>query len=840
MELTSDQKIYLPKTIHWKQDQIYYFLDPESPHWVAVDEQGAALMRWIDQGLTLGQLIQRMGEAEGTGAGKSWLDVESFVRSLLRAGFGSLSPLKVTPYQGRAFHTKPSALRELWIHTNNICNLSCSHCLVNSSPQVQDWGLSTEQMERLIDEAASLGVDRFYMTGGEPFLRTDLPVLVKRITEKHQAELIVLTNATLFLGKVADEAKQFDREKVRFQVSLDGSSPEVNDPIRGKKSFEQTTRGIRWLVAEGFQVSLTTVVTGKNLHDLVSMTRLAKALNVTSQHLMWLHKRGRSLKAAHNGFFPKTQDLIQVVRDVRSEAEKLGVVLDNWESAKFRANGTPGVKFDLGMPCWDSLCVYSSAQVYPSAAMANHPPLSLGIWGNGESLKQIWMESPVAKLFRSVSVVNKASVSNDPFRYLTGGGDMEHSYFFSTGNGNGQTGSVLGEDPYYPLLTSLLKDAMGDIAQKKVQGINSKGGYNSPRVIHAMGEESIHCASESVASEDGVEVSTIHSNCVLAFDVEKPRKMVQAYYSKAAEQPQADLCCPTKYDPSLASHIPQEVLDRFYGCGSPVELADLKPGETYLDLGSGAGIDCFIAAKPVGATGKVIGVDMTDEMLKVAHRNQPLVAERLGYDVVEFRKGFLEQIPVDSKSIDIVTSNCVVNLSPTKRRVFSEIWRVLNDHGRIVISDIVSIKAVPPRLKVNPDLWGECIVGALTEEEFISYLEEAGFYGVSILKKTFWKTVQGFDFYSVTVSGFKFEKKEGCQYDGQRAVYLGPMKAIVDEEGHLFPRGVEVEVCTDTAAKLSKAPYQGSFSLLKPSREKVEMTLKASDPVQSDCGPGCC
>ncbi|PYQ47309.1 MAG: ubiquinone biosynthesis methyltransferase UbiE, partial [Acidobacteria bacterium] len=129
-----------------------------------------------------------------------------------------------------------------------------------------------------------------------------------------------------------------------------------------------------------------------------------------------------------------------------------------------------------------------------------------------------------------------------------------------------------------------------------------------------------------------------------------------------ADVPQTELCCPTKYDDSAIAHIPHDVLDRFYGCGSPMTPAGIKPGEVVVDLGSGAGIDVFIAAKFVGSTGKAIGVDMTDRMLSVARENQPRVAAALGYDAAEFREGFLEQIPVASKSVDLVTSNCVVNL----------------------------------------------------------------------------------------------------------------------------------------------------------------------------------
>ncbi len=163
-----------------------------------------------------------------------------------------------------------------------------------------------------------------------------------------------------------------------------------------------------------------------------------------------------------------------------------------------------------------------------------------------------------------------------------------------------------------------------------------------------------------------------------------------------------------------------------------------------------------------------------------------------------------------------------MNLSPDKKRVFSETWRVLKDHGRIVIADIVSEEEVPAHQRKDPRLWGECISGALTEEEFLAYLERAGFYGLQILKRTFWKEVEGYRFYSVTVRGYKFEKTEGCVFVGQKAVYQGPFKGTSDEEGHWFPRGVPVEICTDTAAKLFKEPYAGQFVVTDPTREVQE------------------
>jgi SAM-dependent methyltransferase len=287
------------------------------------------------------------------------------------------------------------------------------------------------------------------------------------------------------------------------------------------------------------------------------------------------------------------------------------------------------------------------------------------------------------------------------------------------------------------------------------------------------------------------------------------------------------------YDGADTAHIPQEVIDRFYGCGGPMSVAGVEPGETVVDLGSGAGIDVFIAARKVGPTGKAIGVDMTDPMLGVAGQNKAKVAANLGYDAVEFRKGYLESPPVEDRSVDLVTSNCVINLSLDKKAVFREMWRMLKDHGRVVVSDIVADRPVPPTLKVNAHLWGECLSGALSEDEFVAELEKAGFYGLRVLKKQFWKEVEGYNFFSVTVRGYKFHKTAGCVFKGHRAIYLGPYASVMDEEGHLFPRGQALEVCTDTLAKLSRDPYQGSFALLEPGVEVPEA-------FAAGCGPGCC
>ena len=306
------------------------------------------------------------------------------------------------------------------------------------------------------------------------------------------------------------------------------------------------------------------------------------------------------------------------------------------------------------------------------------------------------------------------------------------------------------------------------------------------------------------------------SSCQGALDLPKldtVQQNVKHFYKDAVIRPKKELCCPTSYEKEDLSYIPKEVLDVSYGCGSPISLAQPAQGEVVVDLGCGAGIDCFIAAKKVGISGKVIGVDMTEEMLSRANKALEYVADNLGFLNCEFRQGFLEDVPVESESIDLVTSNCVLNLSSDKSRVFKGIRRILKDGGRFVISDIVSNKEVPLFMKNDQRLWGECISGALTQNEFLSKAKDAGFYALEILKNFKYKEVKGIQFCSITVRGYKLKKGKDCVYIGQYATYLGHYSEVRDDDNHIFPRGVSIEVCTDTANKLKRIPYAGQFMI---------------------------
>ena len=206
------------------------------------------------------------------------------------------------------------------------------------------------------------------------------------------------------------------------------------------------------------------------------------------------------------------------------------------------------------------------------------------------------------------------------------------------------------------------------------------------------------------------------------------------------------------YSPTERAALP-EGADLGLGCGDPTADADLQAGQTVLDLGSGAGVDCFLAARRVGPQGYVIGVDMTDAMLAKARAN----AARGGFTNVEFRKGEIENLPVESGTVDRIISNCVINLAPDKRPVFAEAYRVLKPGGMISVSDIVSFGPVPDSVRKDAQLWAGCIAGTLDKEDYLGVIRGTGFTEVSVIKEVVYDYLRGPDhgFASITVRAVK-------------------------------------------------------------------------------------
>ncbi len=320
---------------------------------------------------------------------------------------------------------------------------------------------------------------------------------------------------------------------------------------------------------------------------------------------------------------------------------------------------------------------------------------------------------------------------------------------------------------------------------------------------------------------------------------------VNEKYSHAAQMRVAELCCPVQYDPKYLDLIPDEIKERDYGCGDPSTF--VRKGDRVLDLGSGAGKVCYVAAQITGAEGYVIGVDANDEMLALAQKYRGQFANQLGYHNVEFRKGRIQDLGLDlwevetylsanpirsvgeltsfenycsqlrnerplipDESVDIVLSNCVLNLvqPADKEKLFSELFRVVRRGGRVAISDIVSDETVPEELQTDKELWAGCIAGAYREDLFLEAFENAGFYGMEIVKRDEqpWRTLRGIQFRSVTVLAYK-GKQGPCWERKQAVVYRGPWRKVFDDDGHVLERGKRMAVCDKTFQLFNREPY---------------------------------
>jgi arsenite methyltransferase len=361
-------------------------------------------------------------------------------------------------------------------------------------------------------------------------------------------------------------------------------------------------------------------------------------------------------------------------------------------------------------------------------------------------------------------------------------------------------------------------------------------------------------------------------------------------YSEGAESRQADLCCPVDYDRELLAILPREIIDKDYGCGDPSRY--VKKGDVVLDLGSGSGKICYMAAQLVGESGKVIGVDMNDNMLALARKYQHEMAEKLGSNRVEFVKGQIQDLALDlaamdkhlaqspvhnandiialrawqekqrkespliqDNSVDLVVSNCVLNLvhDSDKEQLIREIFRVVKPGGRVAISDIVSDEHVPQHLKDDLYLWSGCISGALQEHEFLQAFIAAGFVAVSYDKWEGqpWQVVEDIEFRSVTITAIK-PHYESCLDKGHAVIYRGPFSEVHDDEGHVFYRGQRMAVCERSYNLLTSEAYADQFIGIAPAHENTPQigchapgTLRPAAETKgsahkTDSAPCCC
>lgn len=340
---------------------------------------------------------------------------------------------------------------------------------------------------------------------------------------------------------------------------------------------------------------------------------------------------------------------------------------------------------------------------------------------------------------------------------------------------------------------------------------------------------------------------------------------IREYYGKTLHTKndlKTGACCPADSFPehlrSILPLIDPEICEKFYGCGSPIPLG--LSGQTVLDLGCGTGRDVYLISKKVGHEGRVIGVDMTNEQLSVALRHIDGQMERFGFSNpnVEFRHGFIEDLAgagIEDDSVDVVVSNCVINLSPDKRRVFSEIFRVLKPGGELFFSDIFTERRVPKELQNDPVLRGECLGGAMYIEDFRRLLQDLGCldfravsgHAITLDDPEVEAKVGMIDFRSITIRAFKLSSLEDiCEDYGQVAIYRGsiaesPHSFALDDH-HTFLAGKPMLVCGNTASMLEETRYAKHFTILGDRSTHYGPFDCSSHPTESaaDSGEGCC
>ena len=261
-------------------------LDPMAPNWIATDDRGVGLIARFDGRTPLGQVVKDYAQDTGLDLTRAWLHVDTFARDAVRQGFLSIDGAVTTPYLGRAAYLSVDRLHELWVHVNDFCNLACGHCLVSSGPS-QSQGLQTDRITNAIDQAIDLGVERCFFTGGEPLARPDILELCSHVVDTHRRELVILTNGTLLNGDRLTRLSAFAADgALRIQVSLDGPTAEINDPIRGRGSFARIVDGVTAAVAAGLKLTLTTTILRHNISELSAIVRRAAALNIDNIHLL--------------------------------------------------------------------------------------------------------------------------------------------------------------------------------------------------------------------------------------------------------------------------------------------------------------------------------------------------------------------------------------------------------------------------------------------------------------------------------------------------------------------------------------------------------------------------
>jgi ubiquinone/menaquinone biosynthesis C-methylase UbiE len=376
-----------------------------------------------------------------------------------------------------------------------------------------------------------------------------------------------------------------------------------------------------------------------------------------------------------------------------------------------------------------------------------------------------------------------------------------------------------------------------------------------------------------IKAQEAINMDSANINQHVKEDIEQE---VIRRYAEGAKAVEPSLCCPVSYDGEFLKILPQEIIEKDYGCGDPSKYT--QTGDTVLDLGSGAGKICYILAQKVGKDGAVIGVDFNDTMLNLARKYQDEMAEKIGHANTEFRKGriqdlglsmdkaqaWLEANPIKSvddlqrfeaeserlrredplietNSIDLIVSNCVLNLvkPEDKQKLFKDMFRVIRPGGRAVISDIVCDVDPTRAILSDPELWSGCISGAFREDLFPRMFADAGFVGMEILERQEepWQVIDGVEFRSMTIRAWKPTVNVSLDGTKRDVVYRGPWARVTDDKGRMIERGQRTQVSTHEFEEIANGTSPYAASLIP-----IDAAPQAAAAKSDDCcsGSSCC
>lgn len=753
-------------------DGVPLYIDSEKPDWFVPSSHTDRLLQSLQNCCSHEEAVSTVCTAKSHA--RTILDITTLQELLTR------QPEK--PYKGRYNYLQLNTLKEIWFHLTDKCNLSCRHCLFGASPTKQD-SLDKKALESAIDQAAEMGCRLFYFTGGEPFLYQNFHAILNHVLNTHPASHAVILTNSLLLQDNLDKLMQLDHSRLHLQISLDGLQPE-HDFLRGKGSFAKLETNLKELKKRNFAVTISIAINSANVDSLPEIAKLAANFDASSLHFMYhfIRGKGTSLQFVNPTLmFNKIVETIQV-------CTKLNLRIDNIETLKSQIFSIPGTKYDLSNMAWESLAVGPDSHIYPSPALIGVKTLRCGAIKNG--LKNIWEGSSILHQIRKSSLIDSQHFNKYPLRFLTGGNDPDHSYI----SGN----TFVGHDPYtdlYDLLTLYL--IVEQAKQYPDQGLFRL----------RMGDFRCDCPDNDAYENHDNSVKMTHCNCVVSLADNDTYKAVKNFYGTAANHANEEIINPFGPKDQTTSFIPENSIKRSYGCGSPVQDAALQAGETLVDLGSGSGVECFLAAANVGPDGLVFGIDMTDDMLDLASSSKQNVVKKLGYDNIEFRKGYLENIPLPDSSAHVVISNCVINLSPDKRKTYLEIFRILKPGGRLIISDVVTDANIDLSIKNSMKHRGECLGGAMRQKDLITMLSDCGFTATFFHKRYPYRKIGNNRFFSLT-----YEAKKPLTpsiFDTVTTImYRGPHQALITDQKTFLTPGSIMTISSTEAARLGKNIFQ--------------------------------